>query len=52
LKAVAELNEEHRAQAQNYLKATRFKLGLLVNFGHFPKIQIERIASERGRYAS
>jgi GxxExxY protein len=52
LKAVAELNEEHRAQVQNYLKATRFKLGLLVNFGHFPKIQIERIASERGRYAS
>src|SRR6266850_2103960 len=42
LKAVTELNEEHRAQVQNYLKATRFTLGLLVNFGHYPKIQIER----------
>src|SRR5438445_13874049 len=32
LKAVTELNDEHRAQVQNYLKATRFKVGLLVNF--------------------
>ena len=52
IKAVTELNDEHREQVQNSLKATRFKLGLLVNFGHFPKIEIERIASERGRYAS
>jgi len=37
LKAVTDLAEEHRAQVQNYLKATRFKLGLLVNFGHYPK---------------
>jgi hypothetical protein len=26
------------------------KLGLLVNFGHFPKAQVERILAERGRY--
>jgi GxxExxY protein len=50
LKAVTELTDEHRAQVQNYLKATKFKLGLLVNFGHFPKIQIERIAGGVGRY--
>ncbi len=50
LKAVTELVNEHRAQAQNYLKATRLKLGLLVNFGHYPKAQVERIVSERGRY--
>ena len=50
LKAVSELAQEHRAQVQNYLKATRFKLGLLVNFGHYPKLQIERIVAERGRY--
>src|SRR5882672_11470173 len=41
LKAVKELADEHRAQVQNYLKATGFQLGLLVNFGHYPKIEIE-----------
>lgn len=50
LKAVTELADEHRAQVQNYLKATGLKLGLLVNFGHFPKAQVERIVAERGRY--
>ena len=51
LKAVGELADEHRAQVQNYLKATKFKLGLLVNFGHYPKVQLERIVAEKGRYA-
>ena len=45
-----ELADEHRAQVQNYLRATRFELGLLVNFGHYPKIEIERLANTRGRY--
>ena len=43
LKAVKVLTDEHRAQIQNYLKATGLKLGLLVNFGHYPKVEIERI---------
>lgn len=43
LKAVKELAPEHRAQVHNYLKATKFRLGLLVNFGHFPKVEYERI---------
>lgn len=43
LKAVKEISDEHRAQLQNYLKATGYKLGILVNFGHYPKLQIERI---------
>jgi GxxExxY protein len=43
LKAVTKILPEHRAQLINYLKATSFKLGLLVNFGHFPKAEIERI---------
>jgi len=50
LKAVTELTDEHRAQVQNYLKATGLKLGLLVNFGHHPKAQVERIVAERERY--
>lgn len=50
LKAVTELTDEHRAQLQNYLKVTGLKLGLLVNFGHYPKVQIERIVAAEGRY--
>jgi GxxExxY protein len=43
LKAVKEISDEHRAQLHNYLKATGMKLGLLANFGHYPKVEIERI---------
>ncbi len=43
IKAVSEFSNEHRAQLINYLKATRMKLGFLVNFGHFPKIEYERL---------
>ena len=45
LKAVSALTDEHRAQVHNYLRATGHRLGLLVNFGHFPKIEYERIAN-------
>ena len=43
LKAASELTDEHRAQVHNYLKATGLKLGLLVNFGHYPLLEHERI---------
>ena len=43
LKAVREINDEHKAQVFNYLKATGYKLGLLINFGHYPKVEIIRI---------
>lgn len=43
LKAVSALNDEHRAQVHNYLKAAGMKLGLLINFGHHPKLEYERI---------
>jgi GxxExxY protein len=45
LKAVSALVDEHRAQVLNYLNATGFKLGLLVNFGHYPKLEWERIVN-------
>jgi GxxExxY protein len=44
LKAVSASADEHRAQVLNYLHATGFELGLLVNFGHYSKLEYERIA--------
>ena len=43
LKAVKDISKEHEAQIFNYLKATGLFLGLLVNFGHYPKATIKRI---------
>jgi len=43
IKAVSTLANEHRAQLHNYLKATEMKLGLLINFGHHPKLEYERV---------
>ena len=45
IKAVKQLADEHRAQAINYLKATGKQLALLVNFGHYPKIEVERFVN-------
>ena len=42
IKAVKSIDDIHRAQVMNYLKATGKKVGLLVNFGHHPKAQFER----------
>jgi GxxExxY protein len=43
IKAVSQLADEHRAQLHNYLKSTGHRVGLLVNFGHYPKVEYERI---------
>ena len=43
IKAVERITDEHRAQVFNYLKATGYQLGLLVNFGHFPQLEYERV---------
>jgi GxxExxY protein len=43
LKAVKDITNEHKAQVINYLKATRLHLGLLINFGHYPRATIDRL---------
>jgi GxxExxY protein len=47
LKAVADLINYHRGQTLNYLNATNFELAVLVNFGHYPKLEYERFANTR-----
>ena len=43
LKAVSFLENAHRAQVYNYLHATGFKLGILLNFGNTDELEKERI---------
>jgi GxxExxY protein len=43
LKAVSKINDQHKAQLMNYLAVTGYKLGLLVNFGSYPKSEIIRL---------
>ena len=49
IKAIERLADVHRAQTLNYLNATGYDLGLLVNFGHFPRLEYERIVNNRNR---
>ncbi|WP_372998154.1 GxxExxY protein [Lutispora sp.] len=44
IKAIEALDKKHFAQLLNYLKATRKKLGFIINFGT-SKIQIKRIVN-------
>ena len=41
IKAIDSLQKIHEAQLLNYLKATGYKIGLLVNFAH-PRAEIRR----------
>jgi len=43
LKGVSAIAKEHQAQVLNYLKATGLRLGLIINFGAYPKVEIKRI---------
>ncbi len=45
IKAVSNLTNGDKAQIFNYLKVSKFKLGILVNFGHYPGLEYERIAN-------
>lgn len=42
LKTVKNLDDVHKAQCLNYLKATGLKICLLINFGN-PKVEVKRI---------
>ena len=43
LKAVSELDDSHRSQVYNYLHATGYNLGLLLNFGYSSGLEHHRI---------
>lgn len=49
LKAVRTILPEHEAQVINYLKAGSLELGLLVNFGTYPRVDI-RTLTRRSDY--
>lgn len=42
LKSVKELSSIHKAQLLNYLKATKKRIGLLINFGS-SKVEVKRV---------
>jgi GxxExxY protein len=50
LKAARQLADDHQAQLLNYLKATPYEVGLLLNFG--PKPEIKRKAFDNSRKGS
>ena len=43
LKAVSTLDDSHRAQVYNYLHATGYRLGLLLNFSRQDELENQRI---------
>lgn len=50
LKAAQSLAEDHEAQLLNYLKATTYEVGLIMNFG--PKTEFKRKAYDNSRKGS
>ena len=44
LKTAKRIEDIHLAQTLNYLKATRLKLGLILNFGK-PRVEIKRVVN-------
>lgn len=47
IKAVSALSSQHSAQLINYLNATGYPVGLLVNFGAYPKLEWKRFVRTR-----
>lgn len=52
IKAVQKICDEHRAQLINYLNASGLEVGLLINFGHYPKLEYERIVNTKNHSRS
>ena len=46
LKAVSELTDAHRSQVYNYLHATGFRLGIILNYGFSNGLERERIVCQ------
>ena len=44
LKTARHIEDIHLAQTLNYLKATGFRLGLILNFGK-PRVEIKRVVN-------
>ncbi len=51
IKAASALIDEYRAQVLNYLSATGCQLTLLVNFGHYPRLEYERLLPRKSEPA-
>ena len=43
LKSLPKITDVCRAQTLNYLHAMKLRLGIIVNFGHHPRLEYERI---------
>lgn len=52
LKAVERLQADHEAQLLNYLRATPYEVGLLLNFGPEPEVRRKIYDNERKKSAS
>ncbi len=50
IKAVSRLATEHEAQLLNYMNAGGFEVGLLINFGHYPKLEYTRFVNQNKNY--
>jgi GxxExxY protein len=47
IKATSSLAIDHEAQLLNYMNAGGFEVGLLVNFGHYPKLEYTRLVNQK-----
>ena len=50
IKATSRLAMDHEAQLLNYMSAGEFEVGLLVNFGHYPKLEYRRLVNQKNIY--